>query len=54
MDKSAIDTPSREATFPSTCALPSGGRWSLKGTDNIRVVIHAKVGGLSLRVLMKL
>ena len=33
MDKSAIDTPSREsilATFPSTCALPSGGRWSLR------------------------
>ena len=32
MDKT-IDTPSREIdlpTFPSTCALPSGGRWSLR------------------------
>ena len=33
MDKSAIDTRAARsifATFPSTCALPSGGRWSLR------------------------
>ena len=41
MDKSAIDTPSREidlrVTFPSTCALPSGGRWRFGACSSAQV-----------------